>query len=301
MGILTSNPWENAWIILGLIVAAFTTGAIVVGGAWVTWTDGIIGDTIARVILYIPIALGMFGFFADAVNGKYHYTPTSLTAMFGMGINKLLGSTVAGLVASAGNYVINRGRAAVPTAAPAGPVAPAPEIPIDVNPFAGGQRGGAVPCTLPGFEWLENTIAPQGLIVSMTVLFYILFEMVDTSQTSNIPAIGGVTLIVFLLQSFTYVRNGCLVGYDYGKWSLIIALAMSAVFAGVSYEIVKVINKALTSSASATPGTTPTAKPSEEIQVGQFLGEKSAPTDPNDQFVCEAYKDGELITSTIAS
>lgn len=297
MGVLTSNPWENAWIILGLIVASFAGGAIVLGGAWVTWTDGIIGDTIARVILYIPIALGMFGFFADAVNGKYHYTPTSLTAIFGMGINKLLGSSVASVVGSVGSYVINRGR----TPAPVAPVAPTPEIPIDVNPFAGGQRGGAIPCTLPGFEWLENTIAPQGLIVSMTVLFYILFEMVDTSQTSNIPAIGGVTLIVFLLQSFTYVRNGCLVGYDYGKWSLIIALAMSAVFAGVSYEIVKVINKALTSSASATPGTTPTAKPSEEIQVGQFAGEKSAPTDPNDQFVCEAYKDGELITSMIAS
>lgn len=299
MGVLTSNPWENAWIILGLILASLMGGAIVVGGAWVTWTDGIIGDTIARVILYIPIALGMFGFFADAVNGKYHYTPTSLTAIFGMGINKLLGSSVASVVGSAGSYVMNRLR---PSSAAAAPVAPAPEIPIDVNPFAGGQRGGAVPCTLPGFEWLENTIAPQGLIVSMTVLFYILFEMVDTSQTSNIPAIGGVTLIVFLLQSFTYVRNGCLVGYDYGKWSLIIALAMSAVFAGVSYEIVKVINKALTSSASSTPsGSTPTAKVSEEIQVGQFAGEKSAPTDPNDQFVCEAYKDGELITSTIAS
>ena len=255
MGVLTSNPWENAWIILGLILASLMGGAIVVGGAWVTWTDGIIGDTIARVILYIPIALGMFGFFADAVNGKYHYTPTSLTAIFGMGINKLLGSSVASVVGSAGSYVMNRLR---PSSAPAAPVAPAPEIPIDVNPFAGGQRGGAVPCTLPGFEWLENTIAPQGLIVSMTVLFYILFEMVDTSQTSNIPAIGGVTLIVFLLQSFTYVRNGCLVGYDYGKWSLIIALAMSAVFAGVSYEIVKVINKALSSSASSTPsGSTP--------------------------------------------
>jgi len=297
MGVLTSNPWENAWIILGLILASLMGGAIVVGGAWVTWTDGIIGDTIARVILYIPIALGMFGFFADAVNGKYHYTPTSLTAIFGMGINKLLGSRVAGLVGSVGSYVINRGRAVAP--APIAPVAE-PEIPIDVNPFAGGQRGGAVPCTLPGFEWLENTIAPQGLVVSMTVLFYILFEMVDTSQTSNIPAIGGVTLIVFLLQSFAYVRNGCLVGYDYGKWSLIIALAMSAVFAGVSYEIVKVINKAL-SSTSVPAGTTPTAKPSEEISVGQFTGEKSAPTDPNDQFVCEAYKDGELITSMIAS
>jgi hypothetical protein len=34
------------------------------------------------------------------------------------------------------------------------------------------------------------------------------------------------------------------------------------------------------------------------ISVGDSAGQ-SQPVDDNDQFVCEAYKDGELVTSTI--
>jgi hypothetical protein len=376
------------------------------------WTSGLLGDIVSRVFLYIPIALGMFGFFADAVAGKYHYSVSSFTGIIGMGLNKLLGARLGRAVYSTGSYVTSSvgtlgatalGVGAVAAAAPAAvaalpavaaaapaAVAAAPAAVTAVAPLAaasavaapvaaaaadsvdygsltrslgtslfddipvtpatrntswlsssppsidrtdrsryssaslgrGRQRGGAITCTIPGFEWLENNVAPQGLVMSMTVLFYILIEMWDTGQTSNSLSIGVVTLIVFLLQSLAYVRNGCIDGFDYGKWSLLISLVMGIVFAGSSYGIVKAINKNIPKSSggpSPPPATSGTQTNftcpvgtqlspegncvgvGENVPVGEFQGEKSSPVNPDDQFVCEAYKDGELITSTIAS
>lgn len=317
MGILTSNPWENAWIIIGLILAGLLGGSILGGSAYLSWIDGPVGDVISRVILFIPVALVMFGFIADAVIGDYHYSIASITSIIGMILNKF-GADYAPSLSGITSYIPR-----FSTAAPAPAAAAAPEV----NPFLGGQRGGFIECSLPGFEWLENTFAPQGLVMSMTVLFYILIELWDTNQASNSLGIGMITLFTVLLQGAAFVRNGCLTRYTYGKWSIPIALVMGITFAGSAYGTVKATRKYLGIKGGATlqrpnntnfsmntntnkvcpvgthlsPEGNCVGADSEEIPVGQFQGEKSSPTDPNDQFVCEAYKDGELVTSTIAS
>lgn len=327
MAILTSNPWENGVIIVGLICAGLLGGVIVGGAGYLSWTNGEIGDIVSRVILFIPVALVMFGFIGDAVMGDYHYSIASLTSIIGMILNKLGGDYVGPVLGNLREYIpFGRAVAADRPADDAWGDAAVPDVP-DVNPFAGGQRGGVIECSLPGFEWLENTFAPQGLVMSMTVLFYILIEMWDTGRTSNSLGIGMITLFTFLLQGVTFVRNDCLTRYTYGKWSILIALVMGITFAGSAYGTVKATSKYLGGAPAG--GGTRSAKTSfsmntntdkvcpagthlspegncvgvgsEEIPVGQFQGEKSSPTDPNDQFVCEAYKDGELITSTIAS
>lgn len=200
---------------------------------------------------------------------------------------------------------------------------------FDLTALPPEQRGGGITCSLPGFEWLENTIAPQGIIMSMTVLWYLMIELWDTGSGGQTVALGVTTAITFIIQWLVLARNGCLESYRYTVYSPLIALVMAITFAGSSYGIQKVIRKNMSSGGtpvapvpSATPGTfvcppgtvlsasgeqcvTPLGPGGTQQTPTQSIinvGEKSnqsQPLDENDQFVCEAYKDGELITSTI--
>jgi len=193
------------------------------------------------------------------------------------------------------------------------------------NPFLGGrrrQKGGATNmCSLPGFEWLENTVAPQGIVMSMTVLWYLLIELWDTGRTSQSIALGVVTGVVFLLQGAVLYKNNCLAPYKYGIYSIPISLVMAITFASSSYFIQKSFLGGSSGGAPVPPTSTPTGPKCPDgtvmnsdgtmclpvlggktSQVGVGAGapsEKSAPVNDDDQFVCEAYKDGELVTSTI--
>ena len=199
------------------------------------------------------------------------------------------------------------------------------------NPFLGGrrkQRGGATNmCSLPGFEWLENTVAPQGIVMSMTVLWYLLIELWDTGRTSQSIGLGVVTGVIFLLQGAVLYKNNCLATYKYGIYSALISLVMSVAFASSSYFIQKaIVHSSYGGASGGSTGTLvpPTPTPSGPkcpdgtvmnssgnmcipVLTGAF-GKKvsvggpsstSAPVNDDDQFVCEAYKDGELVTSTI--
>uniref|UniRef100_A0A6C0JQA0 Uncharacterized protein n=1 Tax=viral metagenome TaxID=1070528 RepID=A0A6C0JQA0_9ZZZZ len=192
------------------------------------------------------------------------------------------------------------------------------------NPFLGGrkkQKGGATNmCSLPGFEWLENKTAPQGIVMSMTVLWYLMIELWDTGRTSQSVALGATTSAVFVAQTFIMYKNNCLAPYKYGVYSTIISLVMSIIFATSSYFIQKSFTPS--SSASSVSPTQTNFGPkcpdgtvlnstgtsclpilqsktvSKTLAVGAPT-DTSAPVNDDDQFVCEAYKDGELVTSTI--
>jgi hypothetical protein len=355
-------------------------------------------DFLSTLILYLPNSLFVYGFIADIMNMKYHYSIVSITALVGMFINKYIAEYVVDAIAAVFSFIGSQfgslpvvaqaavaataaaataaavpavaaaasanpfaaaapalgptaaatGNPFVPAAAAAAAVVPpavgaVPEdadgVPL-VNPFRGGkkQKGGAGPlCSLPGFEWLENKTAPQGIIMSMTVLWYLMIELWDTGASSQSIALGVTTSIVFLLQSLVIRRSGCLTDYKYGSWSLLIALVMSITFAGSSYGIQKLLTGGpsglrcpigtLYDSASKKcvpiiPGTGKATAPTcpdgtvinsagtmclpildgnintKTVSVGG-PNEKSDVVDDNDQFVCEAYRDGELVTSTI--
>jgi hypothetical protein len=297
-------------------------------------------DFLSLLILYMPNTLFVYGFIADIMNQKYQYSISGITALFGMFFNKFVGGTVVGGIASGTNFIYNKVRQAPAAAAAVASATTAAitNVPENTNntdgirdsssPFltqmnvgGGKQRGGATNlCSLPGFEWLENKTAPQGIIMSMTVLWYILIEMWDTGQGSQSIALGVTTAIVFLLQWAVLHKNKCLDSYTFGTWSAIIALVMAITFAGSSYGIQKLIytasgstNTPSSGQSSSTPASGKVVCPKGSVlnpegecvvPLGPGGSEKntnnqSQPVDDNDQFVCEAYKDGELVTSTI--
>ena len=100
---------------------------------------------------------------------------------------------------------------------------------------------------------------------------------------------------------------GCLENgkYIYGTYSPLISLLLSIVFAGTAYGTLKV-TEGFTPETKlrehmgvfSNPPQEPSSKDKSKIKVGD-PAEKNLPLNDEDQFVCEAYKDGELVTSTL--
>lgn len=167
---------------------------------------------------------------------------------------------------------------------------------------AGGSTSSLNTCSLPGFAWLENDIAPQGIIMSMTILSYLLYELWDHGLFEQSIGLSVTTGIVFVMQAVNLISSGCLENYRFKNWSILVALLIAVSSGTASYAIQKRIWGGVTmpsTNSKQTVGATTNKSAFETIiSVGEKSGQ-SEPVNDQDQFVCEAYKDGELITSTI--
>lgn len=285
---------------------------------------------LSLLVLYSPNTLFAYGFIADIMNSKYHYSIASITALFGMVFNKVLGSQLmAGLLQAARGIssLLPKGATTSPAFTSESTSGPLFTGSITTPPVLTG--GATSLCSLPGFEWLENKVAPQGIVMSMTVLWYLMIELWDTGAGGQSMTVGIATAVIFLVQWLVLSKNGCLDSYVFSTWSVFTALVMAITFAGTSYGIQKHIPYYTSRNVPPVPSGTPgkfvcppgtVQSPSGDgcvnklgpggkltsglgssetiINVGGS-GEKTEAVDDNDQFVCEAYKDGELVTSTI--
>lgn len=160
-------------------------------------------------------------------------------------------------------------------------------------------------CDLPGFTWLSNSLAPISVIISQTIIWCHLIESWDTGNGKNTIVLSVVTALTFFIQSGILYRDNCLTDarYRYGWKSVIIGLIVSIVGAGTAYGVIKRTTEGFTPQKSgvfSNPTPEPTKIDPSKIRVGGS-DEKNLPLNDEDQFVCEAYKDGELVTSTIVS
>ena len=265
-------------------------------------------DFFANLVAYLPNTLLAYGFIADLVNWKYQYSIASISAILGMVVNKYIGSPLINVTVTA---IRDRLGAQDQTLKTLGESLNDPLA----SASTGGQRGGALPCDVPGFEWLNSEIAPQSIVMSMTILWFILIQAWDNGESTQTIGLGVTTAIVFFLQVAVLRKSDC----KFGLWSFVIALIMGITFAGVSYGVQKLLPQSNNSTSSTGPNATygpgntikcpngyvfnrmkQSCVPTNEkvISVGGPAGQ-SQPVDDNDQFVCEAYKDGELVTSTI--
>ena len=198
------------------------------------------------------------------------------------------------------------------------------------RPSGAEMYGGAytVPCTLPGFEWLgdwfNKTYFPQGIVLSSSVLFYYLWFLVNTSRPQIFP--GIIIGIILFGQGVSLSLNGCF-GNDSSSvvaLKVIFGSLFGAIMGGIGYAIVKNTDKIPFSSFSEEFTTFSSTKeenktPAKKMVVDVFgpppaskavSGDsacitsgngKCLPPNDEDQFVCEAYRNGELVTSTIVN
>jgi hypothetical protein len=378
MGILTSNPYENAWIIAGVGLAVII-GASAIGGGVVyaakdklpTFEQFICSGAILISAL-IPLGLFSSGFFIDFINQSYQYSTGSIVGFFGALVTSIFGSsTFADFSKKAIGFLppvktadgnlswLGVGVLALILAVLAGgsgaafgaggtqwgegitigvvtPIvlmllagygfmgefspSPAPAMTggstFQINPYPAGY------CDVPGFTWAANKMAPVSIVLTQTILWFTIIQNIASGNATHSSIVGAGSLLIFALQWFALAKNNCLPSYRAGVYSPLISLVISVAVAGASYGVLKNMPQVASGGGGGGGGggasfTCPPGKvkaPSGEcvsrlgpggtqfeaqIAVG---GEQktSAPVDDDqDAFVCEAYKDGELITSTI--
>lgn len=192
------------------------------------------------------------------------------------------------------------------------------------------QWGGAytVPCTLPSAEWLgdwyNKTFLPQGIVMSTTILLYYIYFLGETGRSIIFP---GVSVGIILIgQGLSLWLNGCFDKDGAGTAFLKVAGAviLGAIAAGAAFGAVKNTDyrpfssfseQFTTFSAKKENNSTPAKKmvvdvfgppPAASAVSGDSActpsgNGKCLPANDEDQFVCEAYRDGQLVTSTIVS
>jgi hypothetical protein len=183
-----------------------------------------------------------------------------------------------------------------------------------------GQRGGAdfKGCFVPGFEFLESRYLPQGIVLPSAVFMYILSDFVAAKRPAdrNI-GLSVLPVVIVLFQAFVLWGQGCLKEYYFSKrfpggggaiLTVALAWALGMLAGYVSYTIVNATAPQTlpsrapehfeTGKTTITPGVSSTAAKKDRAG-GKDVVEKSFPPNDEDQFVCDAYRNGELVTSTI--
>ena len=124
------------------------------------------GTLLSDSITFLPHILILFGVFADIFTMQGAYSIPSLVGICSIPINFLMGKVLDGL-----NVVFNDLLDIVRTQR-AGPVTTA---------TSGGLRGGAMSpwdgCEVAGFEFFKSAYAPQGLVVTATIFWYYILDL----------------------------------------------------------------------------------------------------------------------------
>ena len=245
-------------------------------------------------MIYTPTAILTFGFIADMLAQQYNMSAGSFVGIAAVLLNWGLGRAM--------------GVKPAPSAAPDdGPVF-GPDLPpgglsnynIPGNPFLGGkrQRGGAAVLAdicnnIPGLN-LSGYFS-QPILMTATILMFYLNGMYANNPTHALS--GSIFTYTFiLLQAFFVWKHCALAGTNKLDWKQVVG----AIFVGLALGTVGYwINDAIFP--NKTPGSYgPNAPMYGGTQSTPGVGTCAPPND-QDQFVCEAYKNGELISSTITS
>lgn len=262
-------------------VAVTTNAAAVVSEATKAVTSsasasfGIAKDFIFKLFLYLPSSLVLFGFLTDSIQQDLRYSIASLIGIASVFVNTLLGQLLKlVLTAPASVFTVGTG------------------------------------CTVPGFEAFESVFAAQGIVLPASIFTYFFIDFGLNRPPSENIGIAVTFLAFVLLQLVVMGFSGCLSRYYWNNSfvTVLISMLFGAITGSIGWGVVKSLSptrlpsEILTSSSSSS---TPTKKPigpggTPIYSSTSSVGTCSAPND-DDQMVCEAYKNGELVTSSISS
>jgi hypothetical protein len=188
--------------------------------------------------------------------------------------------------------------------------------------FAGSQEGinlsaqdtsGRVWCTIPGLEGFESPFFPTAFIVTSSIMFYYMYWFPRSGKSDKDRwTIIGWFLAIFALQVGTFIGGECHVAYV-GQYPIAVYILLSffvigPIIAGIAYGSVANDNTKnpfaipMGSPGGATGGPAQ-EKPPATLQSGSVYGGHSEAIQGGDDntFVAELYKNGQLVTDSIAS
>jgi len=308
---LTFSVLSFLLLIVALVMFQFPDFRKTLTSAGTASTTGGIAKVAALFGALAPDLTLLSGFASDLLNGSFRYSVTSLVGIGAVVVNWVL----AGLIYGFGKTPVAPTPAA-PAPAPVAAAAAAVSTAADLLGVGGPRRGpGSVyststtgssgsslrggaklaefnPCTIRGLGMFENEKSPMGVAALATVFMIYLLDM-SVGQKRSATETGiyvGAATGVYALTLFAYKEFGCY-GGTIGAiaQSTVLPIVVGLAIGGGAYGVFK----------SYAPAYLPLD--------GHAIGSPSAPgtyakcSAPNDQdqFVCDAYKDGKRISTAV--
>jgi len=181
------TPWWGVLIVAIIVSIVSVIGTLYATRPVTAAAPSGFGPLLTDSITFLPHILILFGVFADIFTMQGAYSIPSLVGICSIPINSLMSMLLDGVNVMFVDLVsLARTRMA-------GPGAPAP-------PLAGGLRGGGGMdawdgCTIKGFEYFKSEYAPQGLVVTATIFWYYLLDL----MVNRNPLDSALTWIAFIL------------------------------------------------------------------------------------------------------
>jgi len=279
----------DLWDIIGPMLL---TGIVVGGvGAYASQKIPDLFGYINILVLYIPISLLFAGFIPDIISQSFKYSVISISGLISVLLNRIASSLVMNYLGKAPN--LKASLAKFPTD---------PTALMSYNTIIQQYRHTYSGCSVPGFEFFESTLAPQSLVLLCSMYAFLMLDILVNDPKKAVSGLSAAFAIMLGIQTFFNFKNGCFDSgfFIFGDNPYIRAAGMfgslfffSMVGAGIGYGI-------------KTSIPTPIGQPTGGntilkggVKMPDLIATKDVGISDQDQFVCDAYKNGELITSTI--
>jgi hypothetical protein len=222
---------------------------------------------------FIPLGFMLFGIIADIINQEFRNTISTILGMIAVILNNL-----ASRLFTIGNV-----------------------------PMAGGAVPDQVWCTIPGLNALESRALPMTITSTWAIMmYYITFAAAKRPASQNISlgvGLGGLSLI----QIMTFAMVGCKdyfipIGGTY-VWNVVGAIVLGTVIGTGAYGVVNNLYPAyapLGFVVSPTTGGGLLSVTNPMASTSSKTGGSCSAIEGEDAMVCEAYKNGQLVTESLA-
>jgi len=282
--------------VIGIGLACFVAGAVVT--LWVKYGGakavGAVptGSFFTDTVTYIPHILILFGIFADIFTLRGSY---SIASMFGIASIPLhyLAQFLWWAVA---DFVQKTFKLAMTAPEPTGPASTAASVPTAITdaikasqaatkaraataaaalPQSGGRITNYDGCEVQGFEWMKSPYAPQGLVVTATMFWYFVLDlMVNRDPLDSIAA--WLTFVLVFGAQMSVLRTECdELSADFSTFVIksIVALAEGLMIGGTGFAWVYSTRPDLLPSA-ALPQGVPVSSLTKDPKTGNYVDSK---------------------------
>lgn len=231
--------------------------------------------------MYLPVTYVMVGIISDIVAQQYKASASSVTAIMAVIVNKLVSMLFIYL-----GFTTQKIQ----------------ELTSQDGDITTLYKRIYQGCTVPGFEGMESILAPQSLVVIFSLFAFFALEISLNHPGQSLSGLVWIAVAALIIQLAFIHTNGCLSGEYYWNNSIVVPIFFSVLIGGSVGVAGWWANHFLFPTppgSAAAGGSGGDLLRSVLPPVGGPTGGSSGGSDDN-QFVCEAYKNGELITSTIA-
>jgi hypothetical protein len=257
------------------VLAALGAGAIVYNGS----ASGgnamqYIGPFAYALTNFTPFGLIMFGFIADIFGQEYRFSIPSIMAIISVIINRLIALS---------------------------------EPWFGLTPrLSNSDSGSGAWCFVPGMEALESRLLPMNFIIMGSILTYYLISATQARELSANTSMIIAWFLIPILQGLAFYLGGCTQWYAWGMLGTIGAFILGIIIGASTYAVIRSNNSVKLPFGYGVAGNSSSGYQSTPPVTSPLGGPKSgakcsaADTDDNNAFVCEAYKNGVLVTEKIA-